>query len=60
MIHEKVGLVIDTAMEASIIENNGAPIIKDHGKYVIVAFGLNRYLLKELLWAYTMVQYLIA
>lgn len=25
MIHEKVDLVIDTAMEASIIETNGAP-----------------------------------
>lgn len=53
MIHEKVDLVIDTVMEASIIENNGAPgevgkkslsVIKDHGKYVsIVSFGLNRY-----------------
>jgi NADPH:quinone reductase-like Zn-dependent oxidoreductase len=62
MIHEKVDLVIDTVMEASIIENNGAPgevgkkslsIIKDHGKYVsIVSFGLNRYPMDHNIEAY--------
>jgi NADPH:quinone reductase-like Zn-dependent oxidoreductase len=53
MIHEKVDLVIDTVMEASIIANNGAlgeigkrslSIIKDNGKYVSnVSFGINSY-----------------
>ncbi|WFR59636.1 NADP-dependent oxidoreductase [Anaerocolumna sp. AGMB13025] len=52
-IHEKVDLVIDTVMEASIIENNGVlgkvgekslSLIKDNGKYVsIVSFGVNSY-----------------
>lgn len=62
MIHEKVDLVIDTVMEASIIENNGAPgevgkkslsLINDHGKYVsIVSFGLNRYPMDHNIEAY--------
>lgn len=53
IIHEKVDLVIDTVMEASIIENNGVlgevgkkglSVIKDNGKYIsIVSFGLNNY-----------------
>jgi NADPH:quinone reductase-like Zn-dependent oxidoreductase len=53
LIHQKVDLVIDTVMEASIMENNGAlgdvgkkslSLIKDNGKYIsIVSFGLNSY-----------------
>lgn len=53
VIHEKVDLVIDTVMERSIIENNGAlgevgkkslSVIKDNGKYIsIVSFGINSY-----------------
>lgn len=62
MIHEKVDLVIDTVMEDSILENNGAPgevgkkslsVIKDNGKYVsIVSFGLNSYPMERNIEAY--------
>ncbi len=62
IIHEKVDLVIDTVMEASIIENNGAlgevgkkslSVIRDNGKYVsIVSFGLNRYPMERSIEAY--------
>jgi NADPH:quinone reductase-like Zn-dependent oxidoreductase len=56
-ITEKVDLVLDTVMEASIIQNNGQlgevgkksiSVLKDHGKYIsIVAFGLNNYPLER-------------
>jgi NADPH:quinone reductase-like Zn-dependent oxidoreductase len=62
MILEKVDLVIDTVMEASIIENNGTlgevgkkslSVIKDNGKYVsIVSFGINSYPMERNISAY--------
>jgi NADPH:quinone reductase and related Zn-dependent oxidoreductases len=62
IIHEKVDLVIDTVMEASIIENNGIfgevgkrslSVIKDNGKYVsIVSFGINSYPMERNIKAY--------
>ena len=62
IIQEKVDLVIDTVMEASIIENNGAlgevgkkslSVIKDNGKYVsIVSFGINSYPMERNIKAY--------
>jgi NADPH:quinone reductase-like Zn-dependent oxidoreductase len=62
MIHEKVDLVIDTVMQASILENDGAPgevgkkslsVIKDSGIYVsIVSFGLNSYPMDHNIEAY--------
>jgi NADPH:quinone reductase-like Zn-dependent oxidoreductase len=62
IIHEKVDLIIDTVMETSIIENNGAlgkvgekslSVIRDGGKYVsIVSFGLNSYPMERNIKAY--------